>query len=77
MPIYEYRCEECGSQFEVIRSVKDADAPITCKKCQGSQTFRKMSVFFSSSGEKSVAVTAGGGGGCSGCAGGSCSSCGH
>lgn len=40
MPIYEYRCGDCGFQQEVIQ--KMADAPLhTCPKC-GKETFSKM-----------------------------------
>lgn len=32
MPIYEYRCEACGNQEEVLQKV--ADSPLTtCSKC--------------------------------------------
>ena len=34
MPLYEYRCEKCGRQFEVIQ--KFSDAPLTaCETCGG------------------------------------------
>lgn len=34
MPLYEYRCEQCGEQFEVIE--KFADEPLTRhEKCGG------------------------------------------
>ena len=34
MPIYEYKCQQCGSQYEVRQSV--SDAPLTtCEKCHG------------------------------------------
>jgi putative FmdB family regulatory protein len=32
MPLYEYRCDACGHQFEVIQ--KFSDAPVSvCRKC--------------------------------------------
>ena len=31
MPIYEYRCSECGEQIEVLQ--KMADEPPKCKSC--------------------------------------------
>lgn len=35
MPLYEYRCEQCGERFEVIQ--KFADEPLTRhEKCGGS-----------------------------------------
>lgn len=34
MPIYEYRCNDCGHTFDVIQKV--SDPPITaCTKCSG------------------------------------------
>lgn len=34
MPIYEYRCEKCGSHIEVIQKI--SDAPLKrCTKCRG------------------------------------------
>lgn len=74
MPIYEYICMDCGKQFETLRSMKEADAPIHCQKCEGEHTTRLVSVFFASSSGK---VIAGNGGGCAGCSGGSCSTCGN
>ena len=34
MPIYEYRCEKCGSNIEVIQKLNDAPLK-RCKKCRG------------------------------------------
>jgi len=40
MPIYTYRCESCGIQFE--RSQKFSDAPLTrCPEC-GKKSLRKV-----------------------------------
>lgn len=40
MPIYEYRCSECGFQKEYIQ--KMSDAPLTtCPQC-GKETFTKL-----------------------------------
>ena len=37
MPIYEYRCNECGCEFEVMQ--KFSDSPIqTCSQCTGRVT---------------------------------------
>jgi putative FmdB family regulatory protein len=34
MPIYEYKCQQCGAHLEVRQSV--SDAPLTtCEKCHG------------------------------------------
>ena len=73
MPIYEYLCKDCGLRFELMRSFKDADEPITCKSCNSDQTQRTLSVFYAQSGSKVIA--GGNTSGCAGCSGGSCSSC--
>ena len=32
MPIYEYRCEACGNEIEVMQKISDP-APTTCTAC--------------------------------------------
>lgn len=34
MPIYEYRCQSCGKEFELFRAVSASDDPV-CKFCGG------------------------------------------
>ncbi len=75
MPLYEYVCQECGSHFDALRSMREADTPIPCQKCQSMKTTRQLSVFFANSGSRAVAGT--NGGGCGNCGGGSCASCHH
>jgi putative FmdB family regulatory protein len=42
MPLYEYRCESCDHQFEVIQ--KFSDAPIAvCPKCGGGPVVKLLS----------------------------------
>ena len=42
MPLYEYRCESCDHQFEVIQ--KFSDAPIAvCPKCGAGPVVKLMS----------------------------------
>jgi putative FmdB family regulatory protein len=37
MPIYEYRCQKCGNQFEIIQ--KFSDSPLkSCPSCKGRLT---------------------------------------
>ncbi len=35
MPIYEYRCNDCGAEFEVSQGM-DEEPLTTCKQCSGS-----------------------------------------
>ncbi|HUJ78770.1 MAG TPA: FmdB family zinc ribbon protein [Nitrospiria bacterium] len=41
MPLYEYRCRQCGHQFELIQKVSDPP-PDRCEKC-GSAVERLLS----------------------------------
>lgn len=45
MPIYEYRCTECGEAFELfLRSVTQKATP-TCPKCESSKVEKAVSLF--------------------------------
>ncbi len=45
MPIYEYRCRDCGKSFEMIRSLKDADKDLKCPGCHSCTVERLLSSF--------------------------------
>jgi len=45
MPIYEYRCLECGHKFEVRRSVEDSASLIKCPECGKENAQRIFSSF--------------------------------
>lgn len=45
MPFYEYRCRQCGHEFELMRSMKDRDQPLPCPRCESVATERKLSTF--------------------------------
>ncbi|MBL8314531.1 MAG: zinc ribbon domain-containing protein [Rubrivivax sp.] len=74
MPIYEYACQSCGNEFELlVRS----DTELRCPKCQATHLEKKLSVFATSGAEGASAAAAagpcgacpaGGGGGGGGCA---------
>ena len=45
MPIYEYRCDECGEKFELfVRSASQKTAPI-CPHCGSQQVRKAISLF--------------------------------
>ncbi|MER3452897.1 MAG: FmdB family transcriptional regulator, partial [Chloroflexota bacterium] len=46
MPVYEYRCLDCGERFELMRPAADADAPASCPAGHG-RAMRLLSVFAS------------------------------
>jgi putative FmdB family regulatory protein len=45
MPIYEYSCGECGSQFEKFVRSMTSSAEVTCPHCGGTQVKKGWSVF--------------------------------
>ena len=45
MPIYEYRCQECGEKFDkLVRSDND-QADLACPNCGSKQAEKLFSVF--------------------------------
>jgi putative FmdB family regulatory protein len=51
MPIYEYRCDDCGNEFERLTFAGDDDGEIKCPECGAKKCKRQMSSF-ASCGEK-------------------------
>lgn len=49
MPIYEFRCRECGTVFEAIRPVGDEGDGLRCPACGSSGHDKQFSVFAASS----------------------------
>ncbi len=47
MPLYEYRCEACQAQFEVVQSVNARAEDTTCPHCREKKASRLMSMFAS------------------------------
>lgn len=66
MPIFEYKCQECGEEFEELVYGQNPD--VTCVKCNSKKVKKKLSVFGMSGVENS-------GSGCSSCTSSSCKSC--
>jgi putative FmdB family regulatory protein len=42
MPLYEYRCSECGRQFEVL--MREGVTPV-CPACHGERVEKQLSAF--------------------------------
>lgn len=69
MPIYEYKCNECGNRFEKLVRGKER---VSCPCCSS----RKLTKLFSTFGIKSGGkFTPSGGGSCDTCSASSCASC--
>jgi putative FmdB family regulatory protein len=43
MPLYEYRCTNCGEEFEKMVRLSEADQNPTCPACQSQDTWKKIS----------------------------------
>lgn len=43
MPFYEYRCTECGTEFEKMLRFTEADLLPACPQCQSAKTRKKLS----------------------------------
>ena len=50
MPIYEYRCKNCGHIFEAMRPASEADSPARCPQCEKEDSQRLVSAFASKTG---------------------------
>ncbi len=40
MPMYEYRCQQCGAKYEQLRRMSEADTNLECPLC-GSRNVRR------------------------------------
>ncbi|HUY18282.1 MAG TPA: zinc ribbon domain-containing protein [Candidatus Binataceae bacterium] len=73
MPIYEYRCDDCGQSFEsFVMPGRTADE---CPDCHGAHLKREMSVFAARDGAAMRAASSAGNGSsgpAGGCCGGGC-----
>ncbi|TAL22310.1 MAG: zinc ribbon domain-containing protein [Nitrospirae bacterium] len=69
MPIYEYKCNKCGEDFEKLVFGSQA---VRCPKCSSSEIKKKMSSFGMSGVDKPFA---GSSSGCTSCSKPSCTSC--
>jgi putative FmdB family regulatory protein len=54
MPLYEYKCEDCGKRYEKLVSLSEAGQAMECPKC-GSKAVRKLMSVIASAGGKSEA----------------------
>lgn len=60
MPVYEYKCNDCGHKFSLLRGINDT-SKIICTSCSSENTEKMISLF-------SRKPSPGKGAGSSGCA---------
>lgn len=63
MPMYEYRCQECGRQYEQLRRMSEADTNLVCPQCGSEHVERQLSACAIGGGSSSSSP---GGGACGG-----------
>jgi putative FmdB family regulatory protein len=54
MPIYEYRCHDCGALSEFLVGIGSKGEPLTCKQCGGSQLEKMISISHTLKGARSL-----------------------
>ena len=59
MPLYEYRCRDCGERFEVLQRLGERGDDLRCPSCGQPAPERQLSTFASTG-----ASRAGAGAGC-------------
>jgi len=70
MPVYEYRCDRCGVDFE--RLLFSSSTRVACPSCGAAEVTRRPSSFGMSGVEHQTTQS----GGCTGCHASSCAGCG-
>ncbi|MEW6215288.1 MAG: zinc ribbon domain-containing protein [Nitrospirota bacterium] len=68
MPIYEYKCNSCGEDFERLVF---GNQKVSCPRCNSDEIKKKFSVFCATGTEKPLAGTAS----CTSCSKTTCSTC--
>lgn len=72
MPMYEFLCAECESEFETLVPSADAVSSVECPKCSSGKVHKKLSLFGVAAGKSSYSPGSSyssgfsGGGGCCG-----------
>lgn len=45
MPIYSYKCNECGTLFDLLVGVTAGDKEKKCKKCSSTDIVKQLTTF--------------------------------
>ena len=53
MPLYEYHCDDCDSEFEELQPMNAPKQGAECANCSGTNTRRVLSTFAKGSGARS------------------------
>jgi putative FmdB family regulatory protein len=59
MPIFEYRCDECGTTFERLTLRSQGTGQMTCPQCGSTSTAKIFSTFSTSAGHETATGSSG------------------
>ncbi len=60
MPLYDYHCENCRTDFTELRKSSEMDQPIACPECGSAHTHRELSGFAVAGGSAKGGCSGGG-----------------
>ena len=63
MPLYEYRCGECGHRFEILQRLGEGSEGLACPRCGARRLAKQFSTFASVGATEGPAAGAGCGAG--------------
>jgi putative FmdB family regulatory protein len=58
VPIYEYRCQTCAEEFEILQRMGESAEGLACPRCGGEEVHRQLSTFAASTSSTSSAAEA-------------------
>lgn len=50
MPLYEYRCPQCGHRFEMLQRMGEGAEGLACPRCGGDKVEKQFSTFAAAGG---------------------------
>ena len=53
MPTYDYRCKECGHEFELVEHMSEHQEPHKCPKCGSDKVEAVLTEFYAKTSRKS------------------------
>ena len=55
MPIFEYRCDDCTTEFEVLQRASAPNIPTKCPRCGAQNATKRFSAFATAGTQKETA----------------------
>lgn len=61
MPIYEYRCRDCGHRFEMLQRMGEGGEGLACPRCGAGRVEKQFSTFAAAGGVREAPASCGAG----------------